>query len=274
MIFTHSSGAMLFLKLYSTLSHSLDNLSSITSRTFLPLLSTVSSTKSSKERILVLDYLSSNFKFSKTQSSYISERVFHARRPQQPFIVLNYFQKIGFTEAHIQSMVCRTPQILFSDIDKTLEPKVEYFHQLGFAVSELGKFLSKNSTLLISSLNKTLAPSVETVRKIACNEKDLVRLLHRTGRVLLSHKKILRSVAFFQSCGIVGSQLLYLFERQSLLFTKPESLLQNLVSRAADLGFHVNSRMLVHAILVVHGLTAEAFERRLCYLSRCLFKDL
>ncbi|KAK4258195.1 hypothetical protein QN277_007668 [Acacia crassicarpa] len=263
MILTHSGGAMQFLKFYSTLSYSLNNLSSITSRSFVSLPSTVSSTKSPKERIIVVDYLSSNFKFSKTLSLYVSERVFHARCPQQPFTVLNYFQQIGFTEAHIQLMVCRTPQILFSDINKTLKPKVEYFQRLGFDISELGKFLSSKSALLTSSLNKTLAPSVETIRNIGCNEKDLVKLLQRIGWILPSHKKIVRSVAFFQSYGIIGSQLLYLLKRQPLLFTKQESLLQNLVSRAVNLGFHVNSRMLVHAIVVVHGLSTEAFERRL-----------
>lgn len=263
MILTNSSGAMQFLKFLTTLPYSLDNLSSATSRSLLSLFSTISSTKSSKERIIVVNYLTSNFKFSKTQSIYILERVFHARCPQQPFIVMNYFQQIGCTEAHVQSMVCRTPQILFSDIDKTLKPKVEYFQQLGFDVPELGKFLSKKSALLTVSLNKTLVPSVEIIRKIACNEKDLVKLLHRIGWILPSHKKILRNVAFFQSYGIIGSQLLYLLKRQSLLFTKPESLLQNLVSQAVNLGFHANSRMLVHAILVVHGLSSEAFETRL-----------
>ncbi|KAF7825200.1 transcription termination factor MTERF5, chloroplastic-like [Senna tora] len=160
-------------------------------------------------------------------------------------------------------MICQKPQILFADIDKILKPKIEFFQQLGFEDSELHKFLSMHATILTHSLHKTLVPSVDTVRKIAYNEKDVIHVLLRTGWILPKWKRISCNVAFLESCGIVGSQLSMLLKEQSRIFVASESKLRNLVSRAVNMGFDLNSRMLVHALETVSSLSIKTFERKL-----------
>ena len=239
-------------------------------RSFLSLFSTVSvslPTQFSKERTFVLDYLNSNFKFSKSQSIYVSDHVSGVRYPEKPLSVLNFFKKFGFSEAQIQSMVLQKPQLLFSDVDRTLRPKIEFFQLVGFEGSELCDFISKNSTILTSSLKRTLVPSVEAVRKIVCNERDFVQVLFRCGRILPKYQKLVANVAFLESCGIVGSQLSMLLKRQSRLFIAPEASLRNHVSRAVDMGFHENSRMLVHALHTISGLSYKTFMRKLEFIQ-------
>ncbi|XP_054820669.1 uncharacterized protein LOC129319597 [Prosopis cineraria] len=209
---------MHFLKSNPTLLNSVSNLS----RTFLSLFSTISiPTHFSVEHIPIIDYLNTNVKLSKAQSVYISKRLSQARCPQHPWTVLNYLKQTGLSESQILSMIGSVPQILFSRVNETLQPKIEYLQLLGFEGSELGKLLSKNATLLTRSLNKTLVPSVEAFRKIVNDEKDLKKLLHRNGNWMIpKYQRVLRNAAFFQSCGIVGSQLSVLLTCHGRLFVQ------------------------------------------------------
>ena len=86
-----------------------------------------------------------------------------------------------------------SPQILFSNIDKTLRPKLEFFQQLGLFGSDLARFISKISTLLTASLDRKLVPCIEILKKFFGNDenaKDLIRVLHRCNWVVTRDPKI------------------------------------------------------------------------------------
>jgi mTERF domain-containing protein len=160
------------------------------------------------------------------------------------------------------------PQILFSDIDKTLKPKIEFFQDLGLVGSELGMFISKNSPILAVSLERKLVPCVEILKKVLCrnqNNQDLIRVLSRCTAVVRGNpeSRLLGNIAFLKSCGIVGTQLSMLLTRQPWLFIMQESKLRDLVSRVLDMGFSVNSRMLVHGLYTVSCMSNETFMRKL-----------
>ncbi|KAJ7960984.1 Transcription termination factor like [Quillaja saponaria] len=208
------------------------------------------------------------FKFSKIKFIYISNRVARIKCPEKPLYVLNFFQNIGFSAAHIRSAVCSCPQILFSDIDKTLKPKIYFFQQAGILGSDLGKFISKNSILLTASLEKTLVPNLETLKRFLYGDKNnkmLIKILHKCGWLLQKNgdSKLSGNAAFLKSCGIVGSQFSMLLKVQPRIFILPDSLLRDLVSQAVNMGFPLNSRMLVHAIHSLSCLSRESFERKL-----------
>ncbi|CAL5365508.1 unnamed protein product [Camellia sinensis] len=76
-------------------------------------------------------------------------------------------------------------------------------------------------------------------------------------------ERLLSNVAFLESCGIVGSQLSVLLTRQPRLFVLSESKLRDLVLRVLDMGFSIESRMLVHALYTVSCMTGETFNRKL-----------
>ncbi|XP_027344121.1 transcription termination factor MTERF5, chloroplastic [Abrus precatorius] len=259
---------MQFLKLHPPLLCPLNNLFSYSclNHLFLSPFSTSSlSTQRRRSKVdtLLIDYLNAKFKFSRNQSIFISKHVSGHSFPQKPLSVLSFFEQIGFSETQILSMIRQKPQILFSDVDKTLRPKIKHLQLLGFEASDLCNFISNNSTLLTSSLKKSLVPSVEAIRKIVCNENDFIHVLHRCGWILPKYQKFMDNVIFLQSCGIVGSQLSMLLKQQSRLFVAPQSTIRKHVSRAVDMGFDENSRMLVHAIHTISGLSYKTFGRKL-----------
>ncbi|KAF5737866.1 hypothetical protein HS088_TW13G00757 [Tripterygium wilfordii] len=217
-------------------------------------------------KLALIDYLVTSFNFSESQALSIINRFPRAKSPDNPRAVFLFLQNLGFSTADIQSTARVFPQILFTNVEKTLTPKFKFFQDLGLVGSDLGKFMSKSSSILTNSLDKKLVPSVDILKKILLNDENnaaLFQVLSRDNRVVQSESKLSSNIAFLESCGIVGSQLSQLLKRQPRLFCSAESSLKDLVSRAFNLGFSVDSRMFVHALYTVSCLSDATIERRL-----------
>ena len=215
------------------------------------------------------NYLTNSFKLTETEALSISNRFSGSwvASPEKPQSVHSLLREYGFSETQIRYTVRVSPRILFLNVKKILKPKIEFFKQLGLVDSDLGKFISHNSTLLTVSLERKLVPCVEILKKILVNDKNgegLIRVINRCNAVVRRdpQTRLLRNVAFLQSCGIVGSQLSTLLKSQSWLFVTSESYLRELVSRALHMGFSVNSRMLVHALYTVSCLSSHTFRKK------------
>lgn len=199
----------------------------------------------------------------------ISTKYSHIKSPEKPETVRQYFHNVGFSDTDIQLAVSTSPQLLVSDVDKTLKPKIEFFQHLGLEGSDLGKIISKTPVLLAVSLEKILIPCVEILKKILVNDtnnEDIIRVVSRWNWILTSHPEksgLLRNIEYLRSCGIVGSQLSALLVRQPRLFCYEELKLRHLVSRVLDMGFSTNSRMFVYGLQALSYLSEETFDRKL-----------
>ncbi|XP_059629430.1 transcription termination factor MTERF5, chloroplastic-like [Cornus florida] len=216
----------------------------------------------------ILNYLLQTFHLSEPRALSICNRFSRTKTLEKPQVVVQFLkQQLGFSDAHIRSAVRIAPQILFSDIDKTLKPKLQFFQEMGVTGPDLSKIISRNSLLLTCSLDRKLKPCIEIFKKILINDdknRDLVLVLRRCTWVASKEpvSKLLCNIAFLHSCGIFGPQLSMLLKRQPRLFLMKESVLRNLVSRVVDLGFSIGSRMLVHAIYTVSCMSSETFARK------------
>ncbi|KAL6959263.1 hypothetical protein U1Q18_039404 [Sarracenia purpurea var. burkii] len=217
---------------------------------------------------LIFNYLIQTFAFPEPLAFSISNRFSWIKTLEKPQSVVQFLKQIGFLNTHIRSSIRVSPQILFADIDKTLKPKLQFFQDLGLTGADLGKFLSTNSMLLTRSLEKKLVPCVDIIKKTLINDKDnqdLIRVLRRCKWIVSkgSESRLICNIAFLKSCGIVGSQLSMLLKRQPHLFVMPEQTLRDIVLRVVDMGFSIDSRMLVHAVYTVSCLSGETFRKKL-----------
>ncbi|KAJ7960990.1 Transcription termination factor family protein [Quillaja saponaria] len=128
--------------------------------------------------------------------------------------------------------------MLFSDIDKTLKPKIYFFQQVGIVGSDLGKFISKNSILLTASSEKTLVPNLETLKRFLYGDKNNKMLIKAVNmgfplnsRMLvhslssLSREWFERKLELLQSFGFTNDESMQIFRRApSLLRTSEEKL--------------------------------------------------
>ncbi|KAA8517153.1 hypothetical protein F0562_017446 [Nyssa sinensis] len=251
------------------------NLYSKPTRHFLHLFSTVASlphagthTSPPIPNPSIVNYLIEAFGFPERRARSISNRFLWIETTEKPQSVVHFFKQLGLSETHIRSSVRISPQILFSDIDKTLKPKLQFFQELGLTGSDLGRFISMNSTLFTRNLDGKLVRCIEIIKKTLTdddNNQDLIRVLKRCNWVSTKDpdSRMLGNISYLESCGIVGSQLSVLLKRQPLLFIMQESALRDLVSRVIDMGFSTDSRMLVHAVFTVSCMSIETFARKL-----------
>ncbi|KAF7130075.1 hypothetical protein RHSIM_Rhsim10G0152200 [Rhododendron simsii] len=202
--------------------------------------------------------------FSQPQAISISNRFPSGKSLEKPHSIVHFLKQLGFSDAHIRSSIRLYPKVLFSDVDKTLKPKVQFFQDLGFAGPDLVKFFSKNSRVSSLCFKKSWKPCIDIIKKTLVNDKsnqDLIQVLQRFhwGPSALRLKC---SIAFLESCGLVGSQLSMLLKKQPWLFFISETALRDLLSRVLDMGFSVDSGMFVHAVCTVSGMSAETFSRK------------
>ncbi|KAI3431095.1 uncharacterized protein J3R85_008014, partial [Psidium guajava] len=181
--------------------------------------------------------------------------------------VMNYFQKLGFSDAQIRSSAIVCPQILFADIGKTLKPKLDFFQGLGLVGADLGNYISKSASVLSVSLNKRLVPNVQILKGVLVGDKDnrdLIMVLRRCKWIVSKDPEsvLIRNIAFLESCGVTGCQQRMLLKRQPSLFVAKESRLNDLVSRVLKMGFSLNSGMLAHALYSVSCISAKTLGRK------------
>nr|AAM62516.1 unknown [Arabidopsis thaliana] len=204
--------------------------------------------------------------FQKPLAIAIAMRYPNLKSLEQPRSVIQMLKSYSFSDTQIQKSIRVHPRMMFYNVEKILEPKLRFFKDIGFTGSGLGKFVSQNSSVVGVSLVKKLIPTVEILKSIvAPKHEDLPVILSRCGWLLLSRDPnlfLLPNISYLETCGIVGSQLASLLRRQPRIFNLSEEKLRGYVSRALDLGFTLNSRMLVHAIISLSSLSEKTFDRK------------
>ncbi|KAJ0769857.1 putative transcription regulator mTERF family [Helianthus annuus] len=227
-------------------------------------LHTVSSSPPSKSAIIT--YLTETLGFPKPRAVFYVNRF--SSTQTNPQSVILFLKSHGFNLTDIHKWVTESPQILFSDVEKTLKPNIHFFQDLGLTGSALGKFISKKPVYLSNRFEERLKPCVDIVKRLMLddrNNENLIRTLRRCNWANVNQPvvKVAANVKYLEQCGIVGAQLATLITRQPRLLIMSESDLKELVSKVLDMGFSIDNRMLVHAIFTCTCLSDQTFERKL-----------
>ncbi|XP_023759384.1 transcription termination factor MTERF5, chloroplastic [Lactuca sativa] len=210
----------------------------------------------------IIDYLTESLGFSKPRALSLSTRF--SSSETNPQSVIQLLKSLGFNSTDIQNWVDESPQILFADAEKTLKPRIQFFQNLGLAGSELSKFISKNPGYLSNRFER-LKPCVDVIKELMNHDNEnLIRTLTRCNWADIKQPvtRISANIKYLEQCGIVGSQLVTITTRQPRLLIMGESELKDLVSKVLDMGFSLDSRMLVHALYTLSCMSDETIKRK------------
>ncbi|KAD1937335.1 hypothetical protein E3N88_42125 [Mikania micrantha] len=179
----------------------------------------------------IITYLTESLGFPKSRAVLFVNRF--SSTETNPQSVIHYLKSHGFKNTDIQKWVTESPQILFSDVEKTLKSRIQFFSRFR---SRWFRFGNEN---LIRTLSR-------------CNWVDIKQPATR----------VYANIKYLEQCGIVGAQLATVIARQPRLLIMGESELKDLVSKVLDMGFTIDSRMLVHALYTVSCLSDQTFKRK------------
>lgn len=221
---------------------------------------------------VLADYLIHHLKLSSDKARSVSSRYPRIISAEKPEKVVCFFKDLGFSDAHIQCVVCGAPQVLFADVEHTLKPKLTFFQELGLSGPRICSIISKNPGILKCSLDKTLKPCINLISKVLegdlrytskeqVNDR-LFRVLTNSCRIVHVRARLKANIQYLESCGVVGSQL------SSLLLIRPRIVSMNadklpkLISWALDMNFPLGSRMFVHAIRCLSCMNSNTLNGR------------
>ncbi|KAK1293802.1 hypothetical protein QJS10_CPA16g01276 [Acorus calamus] len=117
-------------------------------------------------------------------------------------------------------MISCRPQLLSSNPDKTIKPKMDFLRDAGFSTPDLTSLLSKNSNILTSSLDNQIVPAHGFLKGILGTREVVVSTTKRAPWLLHSdlQKKIGPKIGVLRGHGVPNSSISAMIKQRPRLF--------------------------------------------------------
>lgn len=113
--------------------------------------------------------------FSKQEAISASSKLIRLNAiKRDPNSVINFLFNLGLTETDIKKVISKTPQLLLSSVEKTLQPKIRYLQTLGLSGSDLVKLIARYYRIFFRGLDNHLVPRIEYLRKLLGDDEKVV----------------------------------------------------------------------------------------------------
>ncbi|PPR83072.1 hypothetical protein GOBAR_AA37648 [Gossypium barbadense] len=199
----------------------------------------------------------------------------YVKDPRKCDTIISFLKESGFSKSHIEAVVKRKPNLLYSSLEKTIKPKFKIFQDLGFSTHDVADIVASDPWILTRSVDDRIAPSISDLKTVLGSNDDVVKLLKTSAWFLKSdlQKTMMPNIEFLRNCGICSSQIVsYVFSFPRFFLLKPESIKQ-FVERADALGFDRKSNMFLAAIRMLSSMSEENWELKLKLFRKLGFSE-
>ncbi|XP_074279399.1 transcription termination factor MTERF8, chloroplastic-like [Silene latifolia] len=210
----------------------------------------------------MVDYLVNSLGFSKEEASVTSSKVSTTfKSTENPNSVIDFFKISGFSQSQIKQLVSRLPEILFCNVDKTLNPKIQALHDLGFSKSDLAHVISLYPDFCHRNLNNQIIPTLEILKSVFGDDNEALINAVKKWPWLLG-KGVLDVVSLLRSYELSDDQIkLFALRktRYSLFGTKS---LEPVLIRVENLGIPRGSGMFFHGVCALCSISEATLDAR------------
>lgn len=212
---------------------------------------------------IVDEYLKTSCGFSMDKAAKISKRLTHLKSPEKPDSVLRFLNHQGFSEAEIHTLISLYPPLLSSSAETTLEPNLDALQNIGLSSSTLTKIILTCPEVL------QLLSSVPRIKFwldfFGGDEADLIKAFKRSRRLigLEINKNIVPKISLLQSHGFSTHDIKRMVLLMPRFFHNSIGLIEKLLERAEELGFHPESGMFVIGLQAVYSVSKETLQRKI-----------
>ncbi|KNA21872.1 hypothetical protein SOVF_039270 [Spinacia oleracea] len=245
--------------------------SNLTKLSNFPLFSTVV-TQIRKPTSEITNYLIKNHNFSQETASKTATFLTRLKDFKKSGLVLEFFEKNGFSKTQLEELVIRDPGVLASDLNKSIRVKFEGIKDLGFSNDELANLLCAAPAILtLPRSGGAIVSSISALQNIVGSNSDVTKLLKVCNWFLNGdlNSNLLPNIELMKKCGISQLQIrqnLFSFPR---LFLQKHEIIRDCVRRVDEMGLRRDSKMYIHGLRVLKSMTLEKWESKLK-----LFKNL
>ncbi|TYI02785.1 hypothetical protein ES332_A11G291500v1 [Gossypium tomentosum] len=182
----------------------------------------------------------------------------YVKDPRKCDTIISFLKESGFSKSHIEAVVKRKPNLLYSSLEKTIKPKFKIFQDLGFSTHDVADIVASDPWILTRSVDDRIAPSISDLKTVLGSNDDVT---------------MMPNIEFLRNCGICSSQIVsYVFSFPRFFLLKPESIKQ-FVERADALGFDRKSNMFLAAIRMLSSMSEENWELKLKLFRKLGFSE-
>nr|XP_043617167.1 transcription termination factor MTERF2, chloroplastic-like [Erigeron canadensis] len=218
---------------------------------------------SSSRPNLMADYLINSLGFSKDEAFSASTKVSHLKSTENPISVIGFLKKCNLDNTQIKNIVCSSPKILTTNVDKTLEPRLRIIEELGLSGSDLGKLFGK---IVSSSISSTrLCDNISYLRELLSSDEKVIKVIQRSWWLLATNftSKVNASLSVLKEHGLSDEKIeLILLRNPGCLLQSVEWLDATIKKVEPVLGISAESPRFVDGIEIVVSMTQATLDAK------------
>lgn len=224
---------------------------------------TSTTTSGSNQQSFTVSYLINKCGFSLETASWASLYV-HFKTPEKPDSVIAFLENHGFSKTQIKNFIRRKPDLLISDAEKTLLPKLEFLHSIGFSRPELTKLLSNHPAILRCSLEKQIIPSYNFLRNLFKSDEKTTKAIKRYTGVLTNNLEIhlFPNIRILRRNGVPESNIARIFYRvpRTLMFNQVR--FKEIVEEVKRMGIPSSKMKFLEVVFALRSMSKSTLENK------------
>ncbi|XP_022721768.1 transcription termination factor MTERF6, chloroplastic/mitochondrial-like [Durio zibethinus] len=223
----------------------------------------ISKTSSDPSQSFVVSYLKEKLGFS-PESAMTACRYLFFKTPDKPDSVIAFLEKHGFSKTQIKKIIAIRPDLLYSNAEKTLLPKLEFFQSKGFSSPELIKILFYNPTILTYSLDKKIVPRFNQLSNLLQSDSKATTAIKRHPLLFSCQLDayLLPNISILRDNGVPESNIISMFTHHPKSFVLNPDRFKEIVKKVKEMGFNPLLLKFILAVIVFRKVSKPAMERK------------
>lgn len=176
-----------------------------------------------------------------------------------------FFQNHGFSATQTKKLIRLRPQLLVSNMEKTLKPKLKFLQSIGFSEDECNKIVCCNPNILHSSIEKNLSPSFDFLKTFMGSEMQAMAAIKRSPLIFNNRisRGLKQTLDVLDQVGVPDSQVPEFISKVPIILTVNPKKMSKVGLRLKEMGFDVTSRAFRTAFTAMSVLNNSKMEKKL-----------
>ncbi|XP_034685086.1 transcription termination factor MTERF5, chloroplastic-like [Vitis riparia] len=230
---------------------------------------------SSKAHSFTVSHLINSCGFSH-QEALSASKFIHFETPEKPDSVFSFFNSHGFSKSQTSKIVRSQPQLIVSDPEKSLLPKLQFFYSKGVSKPDVARIVVSTPAILKRSLENQIIPSYNFFKDFFQSEEMAMGIVKRFARILLFdlHTYVESNINALQEFEVPKSNIAALLRHQPRVFMVRPNQFREILEEVKKMGFDPSQMKFVLAVQAIRGMSKSTWERKIdAYKSWCCSEE-
>ncbi|KDP40555.1 hypothetical protein JCGZ_24554 [Jatropha curcas] len=195
--------------------------------------------------------------------------------PDKPDLVISYFQNLGFSKAHISSIIRRYPRTLSSNPEKFIFPKVEFFRSKGASTPDLVRIFVSNPWILKRSLENHLIPTFNFFRDLLQTDQKTISTIKLSPGIMARRleSEMIPNINILRENGVSEANILLVLRYHAQKLGRDAKMFKKIVDEVNEMGFDPSKSQFVLAIIALRGISKSTWDEKVEAYKRWGWSD-